>query len=75
VHATPNVDKVASTKIHEQRIRALGGKAGSDVTKKTSYVVVGADLGSKLAKAEKLEIKTLSEAEFLELLDKAVGKL
>jgi DNA ligase (NAD+) len=58
----------------EAKIKALGGKAGSDVTRKTSYVVVGADPGSKLAKAEKLGIKTLSEAEFLELLDKTGGK-
>jgi DNA ligase (NAD+) len=58
----------------EAKIKALGGKAGSDVTKKTSYVVVGADPGSKLAKAEKLGTKTLTEAEFLKLLDKAVGK-
>jgi len=58
----------------EARIKALGGKAGSDVTKKTSYVVVGADPGSKLATAEKLGTKTLSEAEFRKLLDKAVGK-
>lgn len=56
----------------EAKIKALGGKAGSDVTRKTSYVVVGADPGSKLAKAQKLGIKTLSEAEFLEFLDKAV---
>jgi DNA ligase (NAD+) len=55
----------------EAKIKALGGKAVSDVTRKTSYVVVGADPGSKLAKAGKLGIKTLSEAEFLELLDKA----
>jgi DNA ligase (NAD+) len=59
----------------EAKIKALGGKAGSDVTRKTSYVVVGADPGSKLAKAKKLGIKTLSEAEFLELLDKAGSKL
>ncbi len=58
----------------EAKIKALGGKAGSDVTRKTSYVVVGADPGSKLAKAEKLGIKTLSEADFLKLLDKAGGK-
>jgi DNA ligase (NAD+) len=58
----------------EAKIKALGGKAGSDVTRKTSYVVVGADPGSKLAKAQKLVIKTLSEAEFLDLLDKAVSK-
>ena len=59
----------------EARIKALGGKAGSDVTEKTSYVVVGADPGSKLAKAQKLGTKTLSEAEFLKLLDKAEDKL
>jgi DNA ligase (NAD+) len=59
----------------EAKIKALGGKAGSDVTMKTSYVVVGADPGSKLAKAQKLGIKTLSEAEFLKLLDRAEGKL
>jgi DNA ligase (NAD+) len=53
----------------EARIKELGGKAGSDVSNKTSYVVVGADPGSKLAKAEKLGIKTLSEAEFLEMLN------
>ena len=55
----------------EARVKALGGKAGSDVTKKTSYVVVGADPGSKANKAEKLGIKMLSETEFLELLNKA----
>jgi DNA ligase (NAD+) len=58
----------------EGRIKALGGKVGSDVTKKTSYVVVGADPSSKLAKAQRLGIKTLSEAEFLEMLNKASGK-
>jgi DNA ligase (NAD+) len=58
----------------EAKIKALGGKASSDVTRKTSYVVVGADPGSKLAKAEKLGTKTLSEAEFLQLLDKAERK-
>jgi DNA ligase (NAD+) len=58
----------------EARIRALGGKAGSDVTKKTSCVVVGTDPGSKLAKAQKLGTKTLSEAEFLQLLDKTEDK-
>jgi DNA ligase (NAD+) len=58
----------------EAKIKALGGKAGSDVTRKTSYVVVGADPGSKLAKAQKLGTKTLSEAEFLQLLNKAEDK-
>jgi len=58
----------------EERVKTLGGRAGSDVTKNTSYVVVGADAGSKLAKAEKLGVKTLSEAEFLELLNQAASK-
>jgi len=57
----------------EARIEALGGKASPDVTKKTNYVVVGADPGSKLAKAEKLGIKILSEAEFLELLNQNIS--
>jgi DNA ligase (NAD+) len=38
----------------------------------TYYVVVGADPGSKLAKAQKLGIKMLSEAEFLNFLNKSV---
>ena len=59
----------------EAKVKALGGKAGSDVTKRTSYVVVGADPGSKLAKAQRLGAKALSETEFLELLDKAGGKV
>jgi len=58
----------------EAKIKALGGKAGSDVTKKTSYVVVGTDPGSKLAKAQKLGTKTLTEAQLLGLLDGAQGK-
>jgi DNA ligase (NAD+) len=58
----------------EAKIKALGGKTGSDVTKKTSYVVVGAEPGSKLAKAEKLGTKTLTEAEFLKLLGEAEDK-
>ena len=52
----------------EAKIRALGGKAGSDVTKKTSYVVVGTDPGSKLIKAQRAGVEILTEAQFLELL-------
>ena len=58
----------------EAKIKALGGKAGSDVTRETSYVVVGTDPGSKLAKAEKLGIKKINEAEFLELLNQVIDK-
>ncbi|MCK5849399.1 MAG: NAD-dependent DNA ligase LigA, partial [Kiritimatiellae bacterium] len=46
------------------RIRELGGKVSSSVSKKTSFVVVGKDPGSKLAKAEKLGVSVLTEMEF-----------
>ena len=58
----------------EAKIRALGGRASSDITRKTSYVVVGDDPGSKLTKAEKLGVKTLNEAAFLDLLNQAISK-
>jgi DNA ligase (NAD+) len=59
----------------EAKIKELGGKAGSDVTRKTDYLVVGADPGSKLARAQALGTKTLTEKEFLELLKKAESKI
>lgn len=49
-------------------IEARGGKVTSSVSRKTSYVVVGADPGSKVARAEELGVATLDEAAFLELL-------
>ena len=59
----------------EARIRALGGKPGSDVTRKTGYLVVGADPGSKLARAQSLGIKILDENEFLQMLQEAEAGL
>jgi DNA ligase (NAD+) len=56
----------------EVRIRALGGKAGSDVTKKTSYLVVGNDPGSKLAKARQLGVKELAGPEFVRMIEDAI---
>lgn len=50
-------------------IQNAGGKVTGSVSKKTDYVVVGEDAGSKLTKAEELGIKQLSEAELLELLN------
>ncbi|MEM1368563.1 MAG: NAD-dependent DNA ligase LigA [Cyanobacteria bacterium P01_H01_bin.15] len=49
-------------------IEAQGGRITGSVSKKTHYVVVGDDPGSKLAKAEKLGITLLNEAQLQELL-------
>ena len=52
----------------KQRIEAVGGKVSSSISKKTDYVIAGEDAGSKLIKAQDLNIKILSETEFLEKL-------
>jgi DNA ligase (NAD+) len=51
-----------------EAITAHGGKPSSSVSKKTDYVLVGADPGSKLAKAQELGVTIIDEARFLELL-------
>jgi DNA ligase (NAD+) len=55
----------------EAQIKALGGTAKSNVTRKTTYLVVGADPGSKLARARSLGIKQITEEELLCLLGRA----
>jgi DNA ligase (NAD+) len=55
-------DSIAET------ITAHGGKPSSSVSKKTDYVLVGLEPGSKLAKAEELGVTIIDEARFLELL-------
>ena len=51
-----------------ETIAGHGGKASSSVSKKTDYVLVGSDPGSKLAKAQELGVRVIDEARFKELL-------
>ncbi len=57
-----------SREIAKEKILALGGKVSGSVSKNTNYVVAGEDAGSKLATAQKLGVKVLSEEEFLGFL-------
>lgn len=52
----------------KEKIEAFGGKVSGSVSKKTDLVIAGEDAGSKLAKAEELEITVWNEAELIEAL-------
>jgi DNA ligase (NAD+) len=53
-------------------IQKAGGKVTSSVSKKTNYVLAGAEAGSKLKKAQELGITCLSEDDFKQLLEASV---
>lgn len=50
-------------------IESYGGKASGSVSKKTTYVLAGADAGSKLTKAQQLGIKIINEDEFKKMIE------
>ena len=61
----PTLSREAAT----AKIESLGGKVTGSVSKKTDYVLAGADAGSKLEKAQLLGVKVLDEAGFLSLCE------
>jgi DNA ligase (NAD+) len=60
--------KTMSREEAESKVESMGGRASSSVSKKTQFVVVGEDPGSKYEKAQALGVKTITEDEFLKML-------
>ncbi len=65
---TGTLEKYSRAEI-EAVIRKHGGKTGSSVSKKTDYLVVGSEPGSKLQKAQELGVRIINETEFEKLLE------
>ena len=55
----------------EAKVKALGAKAGSSITKRTTFLVAGADAGSKLDKARDYGTRVLTEEQFLRMVEEA----
>ena len=64
---TGTLERFKRTEI-EEVIERHGGRTSSSVSSKTSFVLVGAEAGSKLAKAQKLGVRIVNEQEFLVMI-------
>jgi len=53
----------------KEKIRLLGGEVSKSVSKKTDYLIVGKEAGSKIERAKKLGIKIIGEKDFLKLIE------
>jgi len=56
----------------QNRIKTLGGKATGSVTGKTEYLLAGAEAGSKLEKAQRLNVHVINESEFTAFMDDGI---
>jgi len=66
--ATGTLENFSRQQIKEAIVKA-GGKASSSVSKKTDFLLAGKNAGSKLAKAEKLGVKIITEQEFIRMIE------
>ena len=66
----PTLDRATAQTMAQQ----VGAKVTGSVSKKTDYVVAGAEAGSKLTKAQQLGVTVIDEAEFLRLLGEHGGE-
>jgi DNA ligase (NAD+) len=55
----------------QEKLLSLGAKPSSSISKSTDYLIVGENAGGKLAKAQSLGVRTLTETEFEDMLSSA----
>jgi len=60
--------RCCSREVAQEIVEKLGGKVTNSVSRKTGYVVVGENPGSKLRKAQQLGVKTITEEEFIQMI-------
>ena len=70
---TGTLERFKRTEI-EEVIECHGGRTSSSVSSKTSFVLVGAEPGSKLAKAQQLGVRIVEEQEFVEMIGGGDGR-